>query len=148
MSLLASQNIGLDDLAVFDTVFENTLDNTPPRLDVPWSSANCGSVNISSVHTWLSALVGSTGVSSLFGTVPVTVYTPVLVGCLSVNGEVIAKIEFITHRYGDSHGVHYAAQIGTKPYRFVWFTKLGAASESEFALNKGVSMYDDVYSRV
>ena len=146
MTSLASQNIGLDGLAVFDTVFANTLDVRVPRFDVPWSSANCGSVNMASVHTWLSGVVGSTGTNVLFGVVPVTVHTPVLVGCMSVNREIVAKVEFITHRYGDSHGIHYAAQIGTKPYRFLWFDKLGAVPESEFALKKGFSQYDDKYT--
>jgi hypothetical protein len=95
----------------------------------------------------LSALVGSTQrVQRSVGTVPVTVIH-LFWWVLSVNGEVIAKIEFITHL--DMGTVtYYAAQIGTKPYRFVWFTKLGAVQNRNFALNKGLVCMTMLYASV
>lgn len=146
MHSLASQNFGTDKLAVFDTVFTTLLDVKPPDMTLPWTYTDCRAIDVGPVATWLQSVVGDTGMNRLFGRVPVTVHDVTISGCMAVGGETVAKIEFITHRYGDTHGVHYAAQIGTRPYRFLWFTRVGTVPEGSFALTKGVSQYDNTYA--
>jgi hypothetical protein len=145
---LASQNIGEDGLAVFDSVFAADLDVRHPALDVAWQRVPCRTVDARVVETWLQGVVGTTGVSEIFGTVPVSVHDVTVVGCMEVGHETIAKVEFITFRFGDGHGVHYAAQIGTVPYRFLWYRRLGAVAEADFTLNTGTSAADTAYAPV
>jgi hypothetical protein len=143
---LASQKIPPSNLALFDDQFRASMEPGDPDADLQWSSAGCGHVDERAVQTWVENVVGYTGASALYGTVPVTVHGLTVVGCMTVSGETVAKIEFITYRYGDGYGVHYAAQVAIDPYRFLWYAQVGAVAESDFALLQSVSSTSEFHS--
>ena len=136
--VLGSQNMQLGDVADFDKKFASHVTvHKVKQLPLHWERVDCSQVSMNALKQWLNTIIGDTWLSSL-GHVPVSLHMVTLVGCVSSHTDVIVKLEFMTKRFGDGHGSHYVAIVGTKPqFRLLWFKKVGVVAQSDIELLPG-----------
>lgn len=140
--MLGSQNATGGGLADFDPVLSAQLVRTPPSVDVDWERVDCKRVSAPALERWLGSVVGVSWLHAALGRVPVSVHMVTLVGCAGVGRDVVVKVEFVVKRFGDGHGTHYVAHVGTRPgFRLFWFKRLGVVVQSDIELLPGAENY-------
>lgn len=86
------------------------------------------SIPMGPLEAWILDITRPAGVNRVLGPVPVHVYglrfSP---SCIAVDETTsIARVEFVLHRYGDAHGIHYQCMISTTlPFRLFAYKHLG-----------------------
>jgi hypothetical protein len=66
-----------------------------------------------------------------------------LVGCAMAGArDLVVRIEFVAKRYGDGHGSHYVANVGTYPdFRLLWFKRVGVVVQSDIEILPGADLH-------
>lgn len=140
--VLGSQNAADGGIADFDPVLSAHVVQGAPSVLAVWERVDCKRVSVPALERWLSRLVGVSLLHAALGRVPVSVHMVTLVGCATVGRDLVAKVEFVLKRFGDGHGTHYVAHVGTLPgFRLLWFKRVGVVVQSDIELLPGQDVY-------